>query len=203
LSSERNAEHSTEPAEVWKSWNEANTGMWTKAPERRKGIYRDLFRFQRVWMKPALYSMMCFEPWLEAHYQLMEMSLHMARDASLLINAAILPNRWTPTHPDAAQAVKLLAVLEERVYAIEDALVDSGEHDLKMASGQIEKKPGEGLECLSTCQQTEVREDLAGRLERLEGKMDTLLAALAKIEASMSRETFSPGSDLRDKTEKA
>lgn len=202
MSSETNAHHSTDPVEAWKDWNETTTRMWMRTPESGTDTYRDPFGFYRFWMKPV----MCFHQWnaawawmvgemvsseqlLETYYQ----SIDIYRDASHLVNE-VMPNGRISTRPDVAQVAKLVVSLEERVYAIEDALVNVEDGSLKMASGQAR----EGLEGhlayvegetdtlnrpSSILQQAEAIGDLTGRLERVEDKLDSLLAALKKIEA--------------------
>lgn len=222
MPSERNTPHLTDPVEVWKDWNETTTKVWMKTPDNGKKTYRDPFDLYSLWMEPF----MCFNPWnapgriwtqmvgammsseqlLDAHYQFIDVSINIIRWTSQLVNEAMFPNRRLPAHPDVAQVAKLVSSLEERVYAIEDALVDFEDGNVKVAPAQIvEKLAGhlEGIDgkqdtsntLVSILQQTEVIEDLAKRLERMEGKMDILLAALAKIEANRYPEALSPGGE--------
>lgn len=159
----------------------------------------------RIWTQ-MVGEMMSSEQLLDAHYQFIDTSINIIRWTSHLVNEAMFPNCRLPTHPDVAQVAKLVSSLEERVYAIEDALVDFEDGDLKVASAQtVEKLEGhlEGVDgkqdtsdtLVSIPQQTEVIEDLAKRLERMEGKMDVLLAALAKFEANRYPEALSPGGE--------
>ena len=134
---------------------------------------------------------MSSEQWLEAHSHLIDIYKVMVRDTSHLVNKVMFPNGRIPTRPDVAQVAKLVVSLEERVYAIEDALVNIEDGSLKIASEQVR----EGLEGhlayvegalnrpSTILQQAEAVEDLTGRLERVEDKLDSLLVALKKIEA--------------------
>lgn len=210
VSSETNAHNSTDPAAVWKDWNETITRMWMRTPESGKDTYSDSFGLYSFWMKPA----MCFHQWnaagriwarmvgemmsseqlLEAHYQFIETSIHMVRDTSHLVNEVMFPHYRMPTRPDVAQVAKLVVSLEERVYAIEDALVNVEDGGLKMAPEQVIEGLKGHLEYVeseqdaldtpsSILQQTEAIGEIAGRLERVESKLDILLAALEKIAA--------------------
>jgi hypothetical protein len=209
--SETNAHNSTDPVELWKDWNETTTRMWVRTRDSGKDAYRDPFGLYSLWMKPVMFfkqwcdattgmwalmvgEVMSSEQLLEANYQFIEVYISMVRDASHLVNEMMFPNRRIPTRPDIAQVAKLVVSLEERVYAIEDALVNFEDGDLKVAPGQGVEGLAGHLECVegkqdtldtlsSILQRTEVIGDLAGRLERVEGKLDILLAALEKIEA--------------------
>jgi hypothetical protein len=171
-------------------------------------------------MKPV----MCFNPWdatngilalmvgevmapeqlVQANYQYMDTYIHMIMGASHLINEVMFPSSRLSTRPDSTQVAKLVVSLEERVYAIEDALMTFEDGDLKVTPDQVEEELAGRLECVegkqgtldtlsSILQRTEVIGDLAGRLERVEGKLDLLLAALEKIEAKAHVGTVSSG----------
>jgi len=207
VSSETNAHHSTDPVEVWKDWNETPTRMWIRTPESEKDSYRDPFGLYSFWVKPVIYfhqwnaawvrtvgEMVSSEQLLEAHYQSIDTYICIVRDASHLVNEVMFPNCWIPTRPDVAQVAKLVVSLEERIYAIEDALVNVEDGSLKMASGQVIEELERHLEYMegepdtvnrpsSILQQTEAIGNLAGHLERVESKLDILLATLKKIEA--------------------
>lgn len=207
VSNETNAHNSTDPAEVWKDWNETTTKMWTRTLDSEKDTYRDSFGLYSFWIKPVMSfhqwnaagriwarmvgEMMSSEQLLEAHSQLIDTYRHMVIDTAHLVNEVMFPNCRIPTRPDVAQVAKLVVALEERVYAIEDALVNVEDGSLKMAPGQVI----EGLEGQvegeqdtldmpsAILQRTEEIGVLAGRLERVESKLDILLAALQKIAA--------------------
>lgn len=188
--------------------------------ESGKDRYRNPFDLYNLWMKPV----MCFNQWgvtsgiqarmvgevmgseqlLEANCQLIDTYMHVLAGASHLLNEMMFPNCWFPTCPDTIEVAKQVVSLEERVYAIEDALMTFEDGDLQVAPDQVVEGLVGHLECVedkqdvqdtqsSILQRTEVIGDLAGRLERVEGKLDLLLAALGKIEAKAHPKTASSG----------
>lgn len=124
----------------------------------------------RIWAR-MVGGVMDSEQLLEINYQFIETYIRMAIDASHLVNEALFPNRRMPIHLDNVQVAKLLGSLEERVYAIEDALVNFDDGNLNVVSDHVV----EGLE---------------KRMKRVEGKLDILLAALEKIEARAHPQTI-------------
>ena len=214
MSSETNAHHSTDPVEVWKEWNETPTRMWIRTPNSEKDSYRDPSGLYNFWMKPAMYfhqwnvawtqmvgEMVSSEQLLEAYYQSIDTYIRIVRDTSHLVNEVMFPNCGIPTHSEVAQMAKLVVSLEERIYAIEDALVNVEDGSLKVASGQAIEELERHLEHMegepdtlnrqsSIPQQTEAPGNLTGYLERMEGKLDILLATLKKIEARVYPEVI-------------
>ena len=146
-------------------------------------------------------EMMNPEQLLEVQYQLINTYMHIFAETSQVVNAMLFPNHKISTHLDAAHVAALVASLEERVYAIEDALVPVEDDDLKMLPGQVLEGLEEHLEYVKGAQNplnpppsilpsTETIQDLAGRLERVEGKLDLLMAALEKIGARVYPEAI-------------
>jgi hypothetical protein len=105
-----------------------------------------------------------------------------------------------PSRADVVRVAKHIVALEERVYIIEDALVNFEDGSLRVAPDQVveglaglqERLAGklDTVDTLSSIlQQTEIIGDLAGRLERVEGKLNMLLGVLERIEARVDAES--------------
>jgi len=212
VSSEENAHSFTNQVELWKDWNETTTRMRASILDSGKEAYRNPLDLSNVWMKPGTFfnqwynatsrawawmigGMMNFEQFLEAQYQFIEASMQASRETSRFVYEAMLPNLQIPTRSEIARLEKVVVSLEERVYTLEDALVSFEDDDLKVGidrvverlAGHLEREEGkpDSVDTLSSIlQQTEAPGDLAGCLERVEGKLDRLLAALEKLEAS-------------------
>jgi hypothetical protein len=138
-------------------------------------------------------AVMNSEHFLEANCQFIESYTSAAR-AFYLLNKEMFQHLQIPTRSDIVGVAGLVVSLEERVYTIEDAFVNFEDCYLKVATdqvveglaGHLERVEGklDTLDALSSIlQRTEVIGDLAGRLEQVEGKLNLLLVALEKIEA--------------------
>ena len=181
VSSETNAHDSTDPVELWKDWNETTARTMSSNLNREKVAYTDPSGFYYIWMYPATSFGQWYsatgEAWmrmigevanparfLEVNYQFIEASMSMVR-ASLLVNEAMLQHLQMPTRSDIARVAEHVVSLEERVCTIEDAFVNFEDDCSHVATGRA-------------------LERLAGGLERVEGKLNLLQAALEKITAT-------------------
>jgi hypothetical protein len=181
VSSEANAHDSTDPVELWKDWNETTAETWSSILNSEKEAYTDSSGLYNLWMKPLTFFRQWYGPtgeawvrmigevtnparFLEANCQFIEASMSMVR-ASLLVNEMMLQNLQIPTRSDIARVAEHVVSLDERICTIEDALVNIEDDHSKVATDLV-------------------AEGLAARLERIEGKLNLLLAALEKIAAS-------------------
>jgi hypothetical protein len=217
MSSEADAHNSTDPAELWKDWNETTADMRSSLLDKKKESYRDPFSLYYLWMmKPVTF----FQQWhdatsgtwarmvgrvinsrwlLEANCQFIETYMSIV-GASHLVNEVMFQKSQIPTRSDLACVAKLVISLEERVNTIEDAFVNVGDSHLKVATDQVVEGLAERLERVeaiidtldahsSIPQQTKMIGDLAERLEQVEDKLNILLAALEEIEAKAYAES--------------
>jgi hypothetical protein len=216
VSSEAHDHNFTDPAELWKNWNETTTSMVSSLRNRERQVYRDPFGLYYLWMKPitffeqwhdatsAMYAwmaknMMNSRWFLGAHYPFIETYMNMAQ-APQLPNEVTFQKRQIPIGLDLAHVTKLVVSLEERVYTIEDAIVVNLEDKAtdQVVEGLVENVQRiEGkLDALdarfSILQQVRMIGDLAERMERVEDKLNRLLAALEKGEAKTYLESVKP-----------
>jgi hypothetical protein len=209
VSNEANAHNSTDPVELWKDWNETTTRMWSSVLDNGEEA-RDPFGLYSLWMMPVTFfkqwynatswtwarlveEVMNSEQFLKADCQFIEASMSVVR-TSHPVNEVMVQNLQLSARSDISQVAKLVVSLEERVYTIEDAFVNFEDGYLKVATdqvveglaGHLERVEGklDTLDALSSIlQRTEEIGELAERLERVEGKLNRLLVALEKIEA--------------------
>ena len=117
-------------------------------------------------------------------------------------------NLQLPTRSDVARVAGLVVALEEKVDRIEDAFEDFEDGiahvatnetvtDLAGRLGRVESK----LDTVPTAlKKIEAVEDLAKRLDHVESKLDQVLAALGKLEAQEHPEATKPTTVARRKT---
>ncbi|HET8843264.1 MAG TPA: hypothetical protein VFN35_17510 [Ktedonobacteraceae bacterium] len=212
MPSEENAHDFTDHVELWKDWNETTARMRANTLDNGKEGYRDPLDLYNRWMKPNILlnqwynatsgvlgwmtrGMMNFEHLLEAQYKFIEVSMQASKEASRSLHEILFPHLQISTRLEIARLEKIIASLEERVYTLEDALVSFENDDSKVGSdqvgeglaGRLEREEGKSESRspgASLLQQTGVPGDLAGYLERMEEKLDRLLAALEKLETS-------------------
>lgn len=177
---EANAHNFTDPVELWRNWNETTARTRSHNLNSEKKTHTNPSDLYSVWMKPVTpfrWYGAAGEAWmrmlgaaanpvrfLEANYQFIEVSMSMVR-ASLLVHEAMLHHLQIPTRSDIARVAEHVVSLEERICTLEDALVNVEDDRSRMTTDQAVDR-------------------LAGRLERVESKLDLLLAALEQITAS-------------------
>jgi exonuclease VII small subunit len=179
MSSETNAHNSTDPTAIWKDWNETTARMWPGILDNGKEAHRTPFPFDlyNFWMKSAgganeqskaspssnIDPMKVWKMWADATAGVWSTTIdaytHTLR-TFCLINDAMLQNIQIPTRSNMTQMATSVAALEERVYTLEDAFVHFEDAYLKATTDQK-------------------LEDLTGRLQRIEDKLNTLLEKIS------------------------
>jgi hypothetical protein len=180
VSEEANAYDAADPVELWKSWNETTAKMRSSIDGEGEA-YSSLFDLYCWWVKSGAF----FKLWYNATYGIW------VQLASAMMCRS-LPN---PSETEMAHVAKHIVALEERVYMIEDAFVNfetdnvEATPDQQAVEGQMahQESPEGKLHTVDTFSPllppTSVIGELAGRLERVEGKLDRLLDVLERIEA--------------------
>lgn len=169
---------SVDPFTFFKQWYDATSETWSQ-------IVGDVISSERF---------------MEANRKFIETYTSAVR-ISHSINEEALKNLQIPTRSDIARVAGLVVSLEEKVDTIEDALEDFGSSYAKMTASDeatrdaIEKLAGrleqvenklKALDRLDTLpavvERIETLGGLEGHLDRVEGKLDTILLALEKID---------------------
>jgi len=187
VSDEANAYDAVDPVELWKSWNEITTKMMANNLEGKREGYRDLSDLYSLWIMPAAF----FKLWYNAT------NGTLAR----LVGDVMCRSLQIPSRTDIAHVAKHIIALEERVYMMEDVFVNFEGGSLEVApghqgvAGRVAHQEGieDHLNTIDTLHtipsHTTVIGDLAGRLERVESKLDRLLGVLERIEAQAGAES--------------
>lgn len=184
MSEEANAYDAADPVELWKNWNETTTKMGSSILDGEGEVYGTLSDFYSLWMTSGA----LFKLWYNATY-----GAWVRIVGDMLCLSLLLPSRT-----DMAHVAKHMVALEERVYMIEDAFVTfeggslEATTDHQMVQGQMSRLEGklnivDGLSTIPPHATT--IGDLAGRLERVEGKLDRLLHVWERIEASLDAQS--------------
>jgi polyhydroxyalkanoic acid synthase PhaR subunit len=184
----------TELGELWRRWFEATTGFRSEAPEAENGFTNSMAPLWKEMAEDILAKMLSGETlpeepvrffvrwyneteerWSETADELMRRDEVLesmgrffetyARTEAELRQASEeeLKNRRVPTRSDVARVAKLVVVVENKVDRIEETLEDlvQGNSGAATASATVNR--------------------LGERMDRLEGKMDRILAALEKL----------------------
>jgi hypothetical protein len=187
VSDEANAHNAVDPVELWKNWNEITTRMMASSLDGKREAYRDLSDLYSLWMMPAAF----FKLWYNAT----------SGTWSRLVGDVMCRSWQIPSRVDMAHVAKHIVALEERIYMIEDVFVNFEVGSLEVAPGHqvvdgrvthqegIEDKLNTTDTLPTIPPHTTVIGDLAGRLERVEGKLDRLLGVLERIEARVGAES--------------
>lgn len=151
---EANVHNAADPVELWKTWNEATTNMRSSTlDDEGEEAFRDHGDYADLYSLWTKSSML-FKLWYDVTYGTWVRMFGDTMCQSLQI----------PSRTDMAHVVERIAALEERVYMVEDAFVNF---------------EGDSLDAVP--EHTTVAGDLAGRLERIEGKLDRLLDFLEQV----------------------
>lgn len=202
-----------DPAEVWKQWVDATTEAWSRAAEAGK----DAVEFSGLWLRvleetrakllsgeinatdpitffkqwydatsetwtQVIGEVMTSERFMEANRQFIETYTSAVRSSNRLTEQ-LLQSMQLPTRSDIARVAGLVVSLEEKVDTIEDAL-----------EGLAERIAGTGTSKAGS-------DSLEKRMQQIERKLDTLLAAL-KDQAKAKPEAVQPVSATPRKAQK-
>lgn len=182
-----NAYDAVDPVELWKNWNEITTKMMASSLEGKRETYRDLSDLYSLWIMPVAF----FKLWYNAT------NGTWAR----LVGDVMCRSLQIPSRTDMAHVAKHIVALEEHVYMMEDAFVNFEGGSLEVApghsgvGGRVAHQEGieDNLNTIDTLPtippHTTVVGDLAGRLERVESKLDRLLGVLERIEAQAAAQS--------------
>ncbi len=202
-----------DPTEVWKQWVDATTDAWRRAAEAGKDAVelsgqwlrvleetrakllsgeinsKDPITFFKQWYDATseiwaqvIGEVMSSERFMEANRQFIETYTSAVR-ASNRLNEELFQTMQLPTRSDIARVAGLVVSLEEKVDTIEDALEGFGGRFAQAGSSKV----GD--------------DRLEQRLQQIERKLDSLLAAL-KDQAKAHPEAVQPGDGTRRKTQK-
>jgi hypothetical protein len=190
VSEEAEAYEATDPAELWRRWNETTAKLRASIPDGEGEVYGSLFDLYRWWIKSGIACGL----WYNATYR-----------AWVQLAGAMMCHRWLiSSWNDMARIVKHLAGLEERVNMIDGVFVnltsDGGAATLDQqvveGKGVHQESPEGQLQTvdrlISISPRTTVEEELAGRLDRVENKLDKLLDILMRIETGTDTEAAWP-----------
>ncbi len=217
--SETNAHMPTDLMELWRDWNETIIRIWPSLLECGQEASRASLGFYTFWMKGAgiargqlktspVDPVEVWKQWTDAVFDIWRAAMETSTGVVgtfYWVHEELFKQLQLPTRSDITRLEGHIASLEERVYTIEEAFVHFEDGYLKVATDQVEEALAEYLERVagkldtldvlssSSIQRTEMLKDLAGRLERVEDKLNILLETWQKLEARAQPEAIKPG----------